>query len=152
MKLLRSCFLGGVGGLMLSLLYAAPTLAGITLSVQPSSTTVGPNDTFSVAVQVSGLTSVSPREIVRSYDLLLGYDSSLLTAQSIVYGTYLDGGQVGGSLQQDPQVLAFGLTAFTPPYIGPNPPDLAVEFNELSNLAMPVRPRLYAPRLQVGRI
>ncbi len=120
--------LWGASGLIMSLLYAAPTPAAITVSVQPPSTTIAPGNAFSVAIRISGLTTVDPDEIVRAYDLLLGYDTTLLTATGVTYGSFLNGGQVGGSSQSSD--LTFNLT--TVPYSGPY--STAVDFSELSNL------------------
>lgn len=119
----------GAGALSLGMLQAAPALAITTLTVTPSMTNASPGDSFNVEVAISGLTSESGvNDIVRSYDLLLGYDSSRLTANSVMFGDLLGTG-VEVQNFSDPALLLSTLN-----YVGANPPNMAVEFKQLSNL------------------
>lgn len=94
----------GVGALFCCTLGLGSAYAVPLVSVQPSTKTVTPGQTFSVDIAISGLDSVNPREYLRSYDLLLGYDSALLTPQAVTLGQYA----VFGSYLGDP--ASFGPT------------------------------------------
>lgn len=130
------------GGLLAGMLVAAPAMATLSLSVQPSSQTVSPGGTFSVDIQVSGRQGAGPGgvdEIIRAYDFLLGYDSTLLTATGLTFSNYLNGGIANASFQGD--VLNYNPVTGTLP--GPLIPagttyngtyDTAVEFSEVSLL------------------
>jgi hypothetical protein len=78
--------LGPVLIMTLGLLQFGPATA-ISLNIFPVNQTVNLNDSFSVDVVVSGLDASS--EIVSAYDLDLTYDSSLLMATDVQFGTDL---------------------------------------------------------------
>lgn len=131
------------GGLLVGLLATGPAMAAISLSVQPGSQSVGPGDTFTVDIVVTGRQGAGPGgadEIIRAYDLLLGYDVNLLTATGLTFSNNLSGGVAGGSLQDytlnynpatgGPPGPAIDTSTYT--YTGTYP--TAVEFAELSLL------------------
>ena len=61
------------------------------LSFSPSTNTVNVGDTFDVDVVISDLYAADgSREIVSAFDLDVLYDSAVLNATSVTFGTFLD--------------------------------------------------------------
>jgi hypothetical protein len=123
-------------GLLLGQLFSNAALAGIALSVEPSPLAVsGAGATFSVDIVISGLDGAGPggtNEIVQGYDMLLGYDDTLLTATSVTFSGFLGDGlgfPPTGTSEQDFD-LAFNPTGLS----GYSGFPTAVEFAEISHL------------------
>ncbi|AUB80953.1 PEP-CTERM sorting domain-containing protein [Candidatus Thiodictyon syntrophicum] len=132
-------FLVGTAGLALSLIYTAPVGAVPTFTVTPSFT--GPllaGATFTVDVTLSGLGSeVGVNDFVSAYDLLLGYDSSFLSANSVTFGAALGTGALDPPDDTDGEYFVTGQqTDYVVPasYNGPHGADLAVDFGQSSVL------------------
>ena len=62
--------------------------SAITINIVPDSQTVQVGDAFNLDVVVSGLSSAN--EIVSAYDLDISYDTSILNATAVSFGSYLD--------------------------------------------------------------
>jgi hypothetical protein len=67
-----------LGAAGLALLAPLAAMAGPVLSILPAAQSAGYNETITVSVVISGLNSVSPREIVSAFDLDVLYDTMLL--------------------------------------------------------------------------
>lgn len=131
----------GAGGLALSLFYTAPASAIATFSVEPAATgALDPGSSFSVDVKVSNVGEVmGTNDIIRAYELLLGYDASVLTANSVTFGNYLGTGAYDASTNPSGQyLLPYGtpdLTYDVPTsYTGPHDPTMTVDFGQTSIL------------------
>lgn len=150
MRQLSSATLLRAGGLALGLLSAAPVAAVPAVEIRPTTQIVTPGQLLSATVQISGLDSESPRQYVRSYDLLLGYDSTILSPRSVSLGQYAQFGLLlgeptaigtDGNNNDVPQVEndspQYDLSQLT--FKSGNPPhpaDFAVELFQLSNLCL----------------
>lgn len=124
-------------GLALSLIYTAPVRAVPTFTVTPSFT--GPllaGATFTVDVTLTGLGSTpGVNDFVSAYDLLLGYDSSFLTANSVTFGAALGTGALPGNPNGEYFVVGQQTDYVVPAsYNGPHGADLAVDFGQSSVL------------------
>ena len=62
--------------------------SAITINIVPDSQTVQVGDAFNLDVVVSGLSAAN--EIVSAYDLDISYDTSILNATAVSFGSYLD--------------------------------------------------------------
>lgn len=131
----------GLGGLALSLLHATPAGAIAIFSVDPAAMgPLNPGSTFSVDVKVSNVGEVmGTNDIIRAYELLLGYDQAVLTANSVTFGDRLGTGAYDASTNPAGQYLLPGGTPnlmYPVPtsYTGPNSPTMTVDFGQTSLL------------------
>ncbi|RNC65601.1 MAG: hypothetical protein ED859_17430 [Desulfuromonadales bacterium] len=70
--------------MLMGLLAAVPAMA-ITIGFQPAAQTVGLGNSVSVDI----VASLGSNEIVAAYDLDLSYDSTILSATNVTFGTML---------------------------------------------------------------
>ena len=78
--LLKLCFLAG-------LVLGSPASA-VTLSVSPSLSYTDPGLQFSVDIMASGLPA---NQVISAFNLMLGYDSTVMSAANVVFGSALGG-------------------------------------------------------------
>ncbi len=64
----------------------------ITISLLPATQTTTVGSPFDVQIQISGLRTLDPSEVLSAFGMDVSYDSSLLSATGIVFGDLLGGG------------------------------------------------------------
>lgn len=85
-------------------------VSAVTIDIVPNTQTVQVGDAFDLDVVVSGLSAAN--EIVSAYDFDIAYDTSILSATGVSFGSYLDDLLFPGFSLQDFDLSIAGIVDF----------------------------------------